>query len=147
MILDERTEFADGASVTGAAGTRNLTDIIDLTDQRDIGNGRTVYAYFTIDTAPTGADTVEFKIVSDSTDTIATDGSATQHASTGAIPIAQATVGKTYMLSLPIEGNVYERYLAAQVTNVGAGALADLVVSAGLTLDPKGWKAYPEGNN
>lgn len=147
MILDRLTEFADGVAVTGAAATRNVGDVIDLEVARDIGNGQQIYLYVLVDAAPTGATTVEFRLVSDTAETPATDGSATVHWSTGATAIASLPAGTLFMVPLPIEGFEYERYLGLQATNVGASALAALEVSAGLTLDPKAWKAYPEGNN
>lgn len=147
MIVDERTEFADGVAVSGAAATRNVGDVIPLGNVRDIGAGQTAYVYVLVDAAPTGATTVEFSIVSDAVNPPATDGSATQHITTGAVPIADLPAGKRFVFALPVEGNEYEDYLGLQVTNVGATALANLVVTAGITLDPIGWKPYPEGAN
>lgn len=147
MIMDERNEFADAVAVSGAAATRNVGDVINLQQARDIGNGQPVYAVISIDTAPTGADTVEFQIVSDSTATPAVDGTQTVHVSTGAVAIANLPVGKTFVLTLPLEGNEYEQYLGFQAKNVGATALADLAVNAFLTLDPHGWQAYADATN
>lgn len=146
-ILDRLTEFADNVAVAGSAATRNVGDVIDLQVVRDLGNGQPVYLYVLVNDAPTGATTVEFRLVSDSSDTIATDGSASLHWSSGAIAIANLPDGERFVVALPLEGVEYERYLGFQVVNVGATDLADLDVSAGLTLDPMGWKAYPEGNN
>ena len=147
MILDKRTEFADGVSVSGAAGTRNVGDVIDLSTARDIGSGQPVYLYILIDTAPTGADTVEFRLVSDATAIPATDGSATVHYSTGAKAIANLPAGTRFMVALPLEDPAYERYLGLQCVNVGASNLASLVVTAGLTLDPRKLESYPDGVN
>lgn len=147
MILDERNEFADGAAVAGAAGTRQVGDVIDLSVARDIGSGQPIYLYILIEAAPTGATTVKFDLVSDAVDPPATDGSATLHYSTGDVAIGDLPAGTRYMVAIPLEDPEYERYLALHEVNVGAGALADLVVSAGLTLDPRRWKAYPEGQN
>lgn len=145
MILDERTEFADAAAVAGAAGTYNVGDVVDMSNVRDIGNGQPIYLIITIDTAPTGATTCEFKLVSDSAAPPATDGSATQHWASGAIAIANLPAGHKFVVPLPAEGSVYEEFLGVQETNVGAGALASLKVNAFLSLDPTGWKSLPEG--
>ena len=81
MILDERTEFADAVSCnTGAAGTYNIGDVIDLSVARDIASGRPLYLVVGVDTSIiTGgnAGTIAFQLVSDGTDTIATNGTAT----------------------------------------------------------------------
>lgn len=152
MILDRLTEFADSVAVSGAAGTQNVGNALDLQGPPpntigDIGNGWPVYWVVTIEEAPTGADTVEFHLVSDAVDPPATDGSATLHATTGDVAIADLPAGKTFCIALPLEGNLYERFLGLHVTNVGAGALADLVVNSFLTLDPHGWQAYPDAQN
>lgn len=142
MILDKRNELADAVAVAGAAATRLVGDVIDLVKVRDIGNGEPVYLVVQVDVAPTGADTVEFILASDAQAAIAVDGSATPHFKTGAVAIASLPAGKRYAVALPREGAVYERFLGLLVTNVGAVALATLQVSAFLTRDPAGWKAY-----
>lgn len=148
-ILDERTEFADATALnTGAAGTYNIGDLIDSTVVRDLGNGQPIYLVVSVATGITVAastGTVAFRLVSDSTDTISTT-TATVHVtsqahatSTTAIPAGRIL----FVVALPWEGAVYERYLALQqitgTTAVNAGA-----VDAYLTLDPPVWKAYPD---
>ena len=150
MLLDELTEFADGVAVAGAAGTYNVGDIIDTgAVARDIGVGKQpLICTVIIDTAPTGADTCKFQLVSDATSTIATDGSQTVHHATDDIAIASLPAGTIAMqFVLPREGEVYERYLAIQQVNVGASALADLVVSAFLSLDAPETRSYPDAAN
>jgi len=148
MITDFLNEFADSQAVTGAAGTRNVGDVIDLrqTVGGDLGSYPPIYWYIRIDAAPTGATTVEFKLVSDAGSTPATDGSATQVISSGTLAIANWPANKIVCIPLPA-GIVNERYLGLQCVNVGASALADLVVTSGMTLTPRNWRAYPEGNN
>lgn len=153
MILDERTEFADAVSVAAAAGTALIGDVINLGDARDIGNGEPVYLMVQVDTEIiTGgvAGTVEFQLVSDAQAAIATDGSATVHATSGSFATGAASTnpdlaaGSTLLhIALPIEGVAYEQYLGilcvTGTTTTTAGA-----INAGLTADPHGWKAYPD---
>jgi hypothetical protein len=152
MILDNTLEFADAVSVAAAAGTANIGDVIDLSVARDVGNGEPLYLVITVDTEIiTGgsAGTIQFLLVSDGTDTIATNGTATTHyasrlfvtddaaandaaLSAGAVPV---------VVALPMEGQAYERYLAVQAviatTTVTAGK-----INAFLTRDVARWKAY-----
>ena len=150
MILDERTEFADAVSVAAGAGTANIGDVIDLGVARDVGQFMGQYLVISVDTSIiTGgaAGTIAFQLVSDSTGTIATDGSQTIHLRTptfvtdddalnaldaGAVALA---------VPFPMEGPVYERYLAVQAviatTTVTAGA-----ISAFITPAVARWKAY-----
>lgn len=151
MILDERTEFCDAVSCnTGAAGTYNLGDIIDLgavSPSRDLGGDMALYLVVTVDTGITtagSAGTVAFQLVSDGTDTIATNGTQTVHATsraftTGATAIAAGTV--LFAVQLPMEGAAYERYLAVQQVT-GTTALNAGKVNAFLTEDVARWKAY-----
>lgn len=148
MITDFLNEFTKGGNANGAAATRNVGDVIDLRAALggDLGTYPPIYWYIKIDTAPTGATTVEFKLVSDAQDPPATDGSATQLVSTGAIPIAQLPAKRVICIGLPA-GISNERYLGLQVVNVGAGALASMTITSGMTLTPKNWVAYPDGAN
>ena len=155
MIFDERTEFADATSVAGTAGTALIGDVIDTELARDLGQGHPVYLVITCDTSIiTGgvAGTITFALVSDAQAAIATDGSATVHFQTKAFVtdddvLNELDAGATIaVVALPLEGAAYERYLGIlatiATTTVTAGA-----INAFLTLDPTGWKAYPDAVN
>lgn len=165
MIMDERLEFADAASVAASAGTALIGDVIDLRglgasglgSLRDIGNGEQLYLVILTSTEIiTGgvAGTLTFQLVSDAQAAIATDGSATVHFSTRAFVTdgtdandAELKAGGVIaMVALPLEGRAYERYLGilavTATTTTTAGA-----VNAFLTADPRKWKAYAEGVN
>lgn len=153
-IMDERAEFADAVSVAAVASTINLGDIMDMTTARDMGNGQPLYLNITVDTEIiTGgsAGTIAFQLVSDSTTTIATDGSQTVHYLsktfvTDDTALTELQTGEVAVcVALPLQGVAYERYLAVQAviatTTVTAGN-----VSAYLTLEPNvAWHAYPDG--
>ena len=158
MIMDERNEFADAASVAAAAGTALIGDVIDLGSvHRDIGNGQPVYLVITTATEIiTGgvAGTVKFQLVSDAQAAIAVDGTATVHIDTGTFVTDDAAAnapqlnagGVICCIALPLEGPVYEQFLGilcvTATTTTTAGA-----INAFLTLDPTGWDAYAEGAN
>lgn len=155
MILDERTEFADAVSVAAAAGTALIGDVIDSEVVRDLGNGQPVYLVITTDTEIiTGgvAGTIKFQLVSDAQAAIATDGSATVHIDTGdfvtddaAANDAQLNAGGVIAcIALPLEGNVYERYLGI-LAIIGTTTVTAGKINAFLTLDPHKWQSYPEG--
>lgn len=155
MILDELLEFCDATSVAAAAGTALLGDVVDLgSASRDIGNGQDTYFYLSVDTSIiTGgsAGTIQFKLVSDASASIATDGSATEHIVTKAFvtdddALNELDAGRE-IICLPLpSGQTYERYLGVictiATTTVTAGA-----ISAGLTKDKTGWRAYPDATN
>ena len=151
MILDERNEFADAVSVakTAAATAQNIGDVIDLGVARDIGNGEPLYLVVNVDTSiitAGTAGTISFILASDSTETLSTDGSQTIHFEsrdfvTDDAALNDLDAGATAVaIALPIEGQVYERYLGVQVrvqtTDTTAGK-----VNAFLTHDVAKWKS------
>jgi hypothetical protein len=151
MLIDERTEFLDATPLnTGAAGTYLLGDVIDLgtVASGDLGNGQPMYLVITVDTAATsaGAATGNFILVSDAQAAIATDGSATVHAQTGAQALSGLTTSNRFVIPLPLQGPVYERYLGILQTT-GTAAFTAGRLNAFLTLAPAGWTAYPDAVN
>jgi hypothetical protein len=147
MILDERNEFADATALsTSATGRALVGDVIDLgATSSDIGNGEQMYLVIQVDTAVTsgGSATVSFELASDASASIATDGSATVHAVTAAIPKASLVAGYVAAaVALPI--GTYERYLGI-LQNVGTAALTAGKVNAFLTTDVAKWVATPDG--
>ncbi len=150
MFMDKRAEFADATSVgTPNNSTVNVGDIMDTSVVRDVGAGQPVYLVVTVDTDITsgGAATVAFLLVSDSTTTIATDGTATKHIETKAIAVASLVAGYKLVVPLPSVNPAYERYLAFQVKETAGQALTAGKVNAFLTIDPHGWTAYADATN
>lgn len=150
MILDERTEFCDATALnTGAAGTYNIGDLIDLGVARDIGNGQQLYLVIQATTGITVASstgTVTFQLVSDGTSTIATNGTQSIHVASKAWATSTTAIAAGTILlavALPMEGTVYEQYLGVQqvtaTTALNAGA-----VNAFLTPDVAKYKAYAD---
>ncbi len=144
MIMDKLVIFGEDLAVFGAAGTVNVGDQIDVGTDGAVGSNDNGKFVIMVDETFVGGTSVEFRIVSDATSTPATDGSATVHASTGAIPIAQLTSGFKREFSPP-QGAVYERYLGLQVVRVGTGTAG--TINAMFVLDTQNWKTYPEANS
>ncbi len=151
MYLDNNLEFADAVSVgTPNSTTVNVGDIIDSDVVRDLGTGEPMYLVVQVTTAVTsgGAATVRFKLVSDSTETIAVDGTQTEHATSDSIAVASLIVGFEFIVALPPEGSIaYERYLAFQIEEDAGQALTAGNVNALLTPNPRSYKAYADAVN
>lgn len=152
MILDELLEFADAVALnTGAAGTYLIGDVVDLgTNTRPIYDIENLYLVINVDTAVTsgGAGTYQFTLASDAQAAIATDGSATVHWQSAAIPKATLVAGYTIAaIPLPL-GNapIYERYLGILQTTAVAAATAGKV-NAFLTSQPSAWTSIADGAN
>lgn len=156
MILDERLEFADAnTGVAAAASTVLIGDVIDLGEvTSDVGQGQPIYLVITVDTSIiTGgaAGTIQFALVSDAQAAIAIDGTATVHWTsqlfvTDDDALNALDAGAKIVVALPMGLPLYERYLGLlaiiATTTITAGA-----ISAGLTYDPSGWRAYPDAIN
>ena len=148
MLLDKLLQFAMSFDVAKVVGTYLMTNQIDLGRAgADPGNGQPMYLILQVDESVTsgGAGTVQFRLASDDSDVIH-DTSSTEHLLTETFSIAQLTQGQQFPFALPIEGLVYEQFLGVQVLVAGATLTAG-AVSAFLTFDPTGWKAYPDANN
>jgi len=154
MILDERSEFADATALSTAGTGRALFgDVIDLGGAAfnpvvpgDVGQGRDLYLVISIDTAVTSgaAASVSFELSSDAQAAIATDGTATLHYSTAAIPKATLVAGYVVaVVALPWQNPAYERFLGI-VQNVVTTALTAGKVNAFLTTEPAKWSSYPD---
>lgn len=158
MIMDKLTEFADSVTVANTAGaTYNLTNQVDTSVVRDIGQGQPVYLVIVVDGGADGiitggtAGTITFRLVSDDSASIATNGTATQHWVSQAFVTDDAALnalnlGDKIVVALPMGLPNYERYLGVQYTVTTTDTTAG-TVSAFLTLDPTGWKSYPDAQN
>ena len=149
MIMDERTEFCDATALnTGAAGTYNIGDVIDLEVARNLGQ-KVIYLVVQVSTTVTsgGSATVAFQLASDSTETLSTDDTQSKHFTSAAIGKATLVAGyRAVVVAIPLEGVAYERYLGLQQITAVA-ALTAGAVDAFLTLDPPGWEALPDAIN
>jgi hypothetical protein len=149
VIMDSTAEFCDATALsTAGTGLALVGNVMDLTKVRDIAQGKTVYLVISVDTAVTsaGAATVSFILASDAQAAIATDGSATQHYASAAIPKATLVAGYQLIIPLPLEAPAYEEFLGI-LQNVGTAALTAGKINAYLTLNPPKWKAYPNAVN
>jgi len=150
MVLDERLEFLDATAVnTGAPANFLIGDVIDLgAAHRDIGAGEQLYLVVTVDTSVASATgTMAIVLASDSVAAIAVDGTATEHFRSKATLAAGMTAGTVLVaIALPMEGQVYERFLGIlQVTAIAALTAGKL--NAFITHDVAKWSAYADASN
>ena len=155
MILDERLEFADAASVAASAGTALIGDVIDLEAAGELA-GNQSGLYLVIQTSTeiiTGgsAGTIYFQLASDAQAAIATDASATIHATSATLTTDDSAAnsdalnagGTILVVELP-RGATYERYLGILCT-IGTTTVTAGNINAFLTRDPPSWAAMPNG--
>ena len=123
MILDALLQLSAAQAVTTSAVSTNT---IDLSQARNLGTGRSLYAVITVDEAATaaGAATVQFQIISSAAANL---GSPTILGQTDAISKTELTVGRKPIV-VPVPPAILnahptgQRYLGLQYT-VGTGPL------------------------
>ncbi|MCH2240982.1 MAG: hypothetical protein MK041_03400 [Aquabacterium sp.] len=144
MMLDALLQLSSAQAVTATAVS---TNVIDLSQPRDIGVGEDLYATFGVDTSATaaGAATVTFEVIVSANSDLS---SPTVIAATGAIPKAELTAGRA-PISLPIPPTAIpsaplgQRYLGVRYT-VGTGPLTAGAFTATITKSAAhGQKYYP----
>lgn len=158
MLLDERTEFADATALsTGAAGTYNIGDQVDLRTLGGVGagaiglnptgdlEGSGLYLVVRMATAATsgGAATLQVRLVSDTSATPSTSAPAGVHATSAVFALASLTAGAT-LLATKLPSASYSRYLGVQQIT-GTAAFTGGAIDAFLTSDPPQWR--PNADN
>lgn len=149
MILDKLTEFC-GPTALGTAGTGKqlVGNVVDTgAIVRDLGVGTRLYFIVLVTAAVTsgGAATVIFILASDAQAAIATDGSATVHYQTAAIPKATLVAGyRACAVAIPQSNPAYEEFLGV-LADVGTAALTAGSIEAFLTETPDAWTSYAAG--
>jgi hypothetical protein len=149
MYVDRLTEFCNSTALnTGGAGSYLIGNQIDLVYPRDIGHGmgNQMYLVAQVSVAATsgGSATLQLALASDAQVAIAVNGTQTTHFLSPVFPVAQLTAGKVLMVvALPLEGNVYEKFVGIVQTTAAAAFTAGQV-DVFLTNVPQVWKAHAD---
>jgi hypothetical protein len=145
MITDKLLRVSEDQVLTLNATSAVSTNTIDLSQNRDIGEGEELYFNFAITTAVASAATsVTFEIIaSDAADL----GTPTVLASTGAIGYASLTLGTNIALPIPPRvGSLGQRYIGARYTTAGNNSSGAGKVTTDVVMDIQdGKKFYPSG--
>lgn len=133
MIVDKNLQFS-AVQILPNNTTALSTYSVDMSASgKDYFKGKTVYAIVTVDVAPTGTTNLTIEAVT-STAASGTTGEL-KVCSTGAIPLAQLTLGKVIVLPLGVSsGANIQRYLMLKYTTDAAETVG--YVSAFLSAEP-----------
>ena len=142
MIIDNNLRVSTDQAVTASAVS---TDCIDLSQARDIGEGKPLYAVFTVTTTFATLTSLTLNVVAD---TAAGLGSATVLTSSAAITLASGglAAGKQYVLVVPPAlASTGKRYLGASYTVGGSNATAGKVTCDFVECIQDGMKFHASG--
>lgn len=145
MIIDNQLLFSDAQAVTAAAGSTNVIDTSPLftgNTGRNVGMGRPIYIFITVDVAFTDASSDSTLAVTLETDDNTSMSSATTIATLTTFA-ALTAAGTKFFAVLPMATN-YERYIGLRYTPAN-GNLTTGSLTAGLTLNVDQWTATAGG--
>lgn len=136
MIIDSRLEFSVKQALTQTAVS---TNVIDLSTDRDIGPGRTMWVVVQVDVALDATTLDETYAVALQTSN--TEGSG--YADIASVSMPRGTpAGSRFVIGVPYAN---QRYLGLNYTLGGTTPTG--TVSAWLTdQEPASWRAYPEAS-
>ena len=150
MITDNFLRLSGSLTAGSATGqavttTANSTNIVDLSQARDVGEGEDLYVQFTVGTAFTagGAATLTPTIVVSAADSLTTP---TTIATAGTIAVATLVAGYSFAVRLnPLIASLGLRYLGAIYT-VATGPMTAGTITADIVTDIQdGKKFYASG--
>ena len=119
------------------------TDTIDLSVARDMGEGRDLYAVFSVTEAFAGGTSTEFEVISSTA--AALNANVTSLGSSGPIATASLFLGKMIAVRInPTIASLGQRYLGMRYTTVGTNTAG--MVTADIVADIQdGKKFYASG--
>ncbi len=127
--------FASNANVTSA-------NTVDLSQNRDIGEGRDLYGRVEVTTAAAGGTSMEFQYIV--ADDAALSVNVAVIGTTGAVPVAQLAAGARFSCKLnPRLGSLGHRYLGMRCVNVGLNTAGAVYADVGAEIADV--KIYPSG--
>lgn len=132
-----------GQTITGAGSTILSTNTIDLLQNRDMGEGNSLFMRILATVAQVGATSVEVQAVT--SDDAALSTNLLVLASTGAVVTASWSLGALQNLVVPPRAfSKGQRYLGARYIIVGTSSAGAFITDFGLEIvDSK--KFYPSG--
>jgi hypothetical protein len=129
-------------TVTGASAVLS-TNTIDLSQNRDIGEGTELNLRVGVPTVFTGLTALTIEVIV--ADDAALSTNVTVIGSSGAIPVASLIVGARFAVGLnPRIGSRGQRYLGVRYTPTGTGTTGAVIAELGTDI-ADGQKFYPVG--
>lgn len=141
MITDKLLRVSTDQEIKLTDTSAVSTDKVDLSVARDMGEGRELYAVFTVTTPIAGGTSTNFEVIAASDDALSAN--VVSLGSTGAV--ATASIGSQQIVRInPLIAKLGQRYLGVRYTVVGTNSAGK--VTADIVLDIQdGKKFYASG--
>lgn len=146
-IIDRQNQLGVAVALSGT-GALAFPDSIDLTQNRDIGDGEELFAVFTIPTSAAGGADVTFEVISGT----GVDGNGVINAGqrvvsrSPVIPLAQLVAGARFLVPIAPGPDLGQRFLSVRIQRTGT--FTGGAVSAQILLDNESTagKYHPRGD-
>jgi hypothetical protein len=137
MVIDDRLEFDDARALTATAAS---TDAVDMSQERRIGQGQTMYVVVSVDVALAGTSpTFAVSIQTDDNSSFSSAATIETSQTFSSLPVGTVIV-------LPVPYGLTERFMRVNYTL--GGTTPTITVSSWLTSEePRSWVAYPDASN
>lgn len=152
MYIDNNLLVSGSVSAAGVVAGQNVfsagtsvlsTNTADLLQARDIGEGSDLFGRFEVTTAFVGGTSIEMQIIA--ADDAALTTNVTVIGTTGAIPVATASLGSRFACDInPRLASKGQRYVGARYVSVGTTTAGAVMGDIGIDLQD-GQKFYPSG--
>lgn len=143
MITDKLLRVSEDQVVTLTDTSAVSTNTIDLSQARDIGEGKELFMNFAITTAVAGGTSTQFEVIIASNAALTSD--IVVLGDTGAVATAGLTLGTNLAVPFrPLIGSKGQRYLGARYTVVGTNSAGKVTADIVETIQD-GKKFYASG--
>lgn len=140
MITDKLLRVSEAQAVTATAVS---TDTVDLSVNRDIGEGENLFVNFAVGTAFAGGTSTAFEVIV--ADNAALSSNVTVVGSSGPVLTAALTAGASIAVRInPLLGSTGKRYFGTRYTVVGTNSAGTVTADVVHGIQD-GRKAYTSG--
>lgn len=152
MYVDNTLIVSGGVSSTGSVTYQTVTgasavlstNSVDLTQNRDIGEGQDVYARFLVGTAFAGLTALDLEVIT--ADDAALSTNVTSLSAIKAVPVASLAAGARFAVNIsPRIGSKSQEFIGVRYTPAGTGTAGTMFADFGLEIQETSAKSYPSG--
>lgn len=152
MYVDNTLIVSGGVSSTGTVTYQTVTgssavlstNSIDLTQNRDIGEGSSIAARFLVGTAFAGLTALDLEVIT--ADDAALSTNVTSIGAIKSVPVASLAAGARFAVEVsPRIGSKGQEFIGIRYTPTGTGTAGTVFADFGIEIQDTAGKSYPNG--